>query len=554
MFTQTTYFEWTLNKQWPNSIYLHMKRFIPILLCLSLGGQIFAHDPATEMTTAAHNFLNSLEEGQKKKAHFPFSDNERENWHFFPGSFVKPNGRMGLSVKEMSSPQRTLAQTLLSSALSHRGQIEASTVILLEQILYENEGREMRNPDLYHYSVFGQPEQAGSWGWRFEGHHLSLNFSLVNGRIFSVTPSFWGASPAKVTEGKHAGMRVLAEEETTAFKFFKSLSPPQKKMAILSDKAPREIYSGQDNTVDWSTFVPAQGLPITKMNPRQKGWLQEVIAVYSAKHRTQVVKQINQNKPLLHPTETFFAWAGGLTPETGHYYRIQTPDFLFEYANTQNNVNHVHAVWRDFKGDFGRDLLAEHYTQDHSKQKGWVSMFDGKTLKGWKPNENEESFSVKNGCIVANAPGRCHLFYQTKKPFKNFEFKAEVMTLPHSNAGVYFHTRFQEDGWPKAGFECQINNTYHDPKKTASIYGVQDCLEAPARDDEWFTLYIKVDGKHVITKVNDQVISDWNQPEDWKKSGDFERVLGEGTFALQGHDPGSTVLFRNLFVKRLPAQ
>ena len=151
-----------------------------------------------------------------------------------------------------------------------------------------------------------------------------------------------------------------------------NLSPlPKKKWRFFLDKAPREIYSGQDNTVDWSTFVPAQGLPITKMNPRQKGWLQEVIAVYSAKHRPQVVKQINQNKPLLHPTETFFAWAGGLTPETGHYYRIQTPDFLFEYANTQNNVNHVHAVWRDFEGDFGRDLLSRALcTQDHSEAKG----------------------------------------------------------------------------------------------------------------------------------------------------------------------------------------
>jgi len=126
------------------------------------------------------------------------------------------------------------------------------------------------------------------------------------------------------------------------------------------------------------------------------------------------------------------------------------------------------------------------------------------------------------------------------------------MTLPHSNAGVYFHTRFQDEGWPKAGFECQVNNTYHDPKKTASIYGVQDCLEAPARDDVWFNLYIKVDGKHVVTKVDGKVISDWTQPADWKKGANFERILGEGTFALQGHDPASTVLFRNLFVKRLP--
>ena len=529
-----------------------MKKILPFLFCLLLNSKVFGHDPASEMATAAENFLESLEDAKKKKAFFPFNHKDRENWHFFPGSFISPNGRMGLAIKEMDSVQRTLAQTLLSTALSHRGQIEASTVILLEQLLYEKEEREMRNPDLYHYAVFGRPNKAGTWGWRFEGHHLSLNFSLVNGRIFSVTPSFFGASPAKVNEGKHKGLRVLGEEETKAFKFLKSLSPPQKKMAILSSKPPREILSGQDNTVQVSAFLPAQGLPITKMNPRQKGWLREVVQVYAAKHRPQSIKQIVRKKPLLHPTKTFFAWAGGLTPETAHYYRIQTPDFLFEYANTQNNVNHVHAVWRDFKGDFGRDLLAEHYRKDHSMGKDWVSMFDGETLKGWKPNEDEDSFSVINGCIVANAPGRCHLFYQAEKPFQNFEFKAEVMTLPHSNAGVYFHTRFQDEGWPKAGFECQVNNTYHDPKKTASIYGVADCLEPPANDDEWFSLYIKVVDKRVITKVNEKTIVDWTQPADWKKGGNFERILGEGTFALQGHDPDSTVLFRNLFVKRLP--
>ena len=117
------------------------------------------------------------------------------------------------------------------------------------------------------------------------------------------------------------------------------------------------------------------------------------------------------------------------------------------------------------------------------------------------------------------------------------------MTLPNSNAGVYFHTRFQDEGWPKAGFECQVNNTYHDPKKTASIYGVVDCLEAPANDDEWFDLYIKVEGKKVITKVNGKVISEWTQPADWKKGSSFERILGEGTFALQGHDPGVPYYF-----------
>ena len=278
----------------------------------------------------------------------------------------------------------------------------------------------------------------------------------------------------------------------------------------------------------------------------------ELIHAYAAKHRPEVVEQVAARKPLVHPQETYIAWAGSLDAGEAHYYRVQTPDYLFEYANTQNDVNHVHAVWRDFNGDFGRDLLADHYQKDHKPEKGWVSMFDGKTLKGWKANENEDSFWVKDGCIVANAPGRCHLFYVTEKPFKNFEFKSKVMTLPHSNAGVYFHTRFQDEGWPKAGFECQVNNTYHDPKKTASIYGVADCLEAPAKDDEWFDLYIKVEGKRIITQVNGKVVADWTQPSDWKKGANFERILGEGTFALQGHDPGSTVLFRDLMVKRLP--
>ena len=246
-----------------------MKKILPFLFCLLLNSKVFGHDPASEMATAAENFLASLKDAEKKKAFFPFHHKERENWHFFPGSFVSPNGRMGLAIKEMDSVQRTLAQTLLSTALSHRGQIETSTVILLEQILYEKEGREMRNPELYHYAVFGKPDKAGTWGWRFEGHHLSLNFSLVNGRIFSVTPSFFGASPAKVSEGKHKGLRVLREEETKAFKFLKSLSPPQKKMAILSSKAPRDILSGQDNTVHASNFLPGQGLPITKWHMRE---------------------------------------------------------------------------------------------------------------------------------------------------------------------------------------------------------------------------------------------------------------------------------------------
>ena len=527
-----------------------------LALILLLAAPIFAltaHDPASEMATAAKLFIKSLDDKAKKAALLPLDGKDRETWTFLPDKFIKPEvKRKGLVIKKMTPQQRILTHGLLASALSHRGYLEATTIMTLEQILFDITGDAIRDPELYYVSIYGTPSKAGTWGWRFEGHHLSLNFTLVNGRIFSVTPSFWGASPAEVKEGAFKGLKVLADEENKARKFVRSLSPPQRNMAILSDKAPRDILTGQDSVIDRKTFFPPKGLPITKMNSRQKGWLAEIVEAYAAKHRPEIIEQVTARNPLLDPEQTYFVWMGSQRAGEGHYYRIQTPKFLFEYDSTQNDANHVHAVWRDFDGDFGRDLLGEHLAEDHAPGKGWISMFDGKTLKGWKANENEDSFSVKNGCIVANAPGRCHLFYETKKPFKNFEFKAQVMTLPHSNSGIYFHTRFQDDGWPKAGFECQVNNTYHDPKKTASVYGVKDTLEAPAKDDEWFDVYIKVEGKKVVTQVNGKTIVEWTQPDDWKAGSSFERKLGEGTFALQGHDPGSTVLFRNLMVKRLP--
>ncbi len=186
---------------------------------------------------------------------------------------------------------------------------------------------------------------------------------------------------------------------------------------------------------------------------------------------------------------------------------------------------------------------------------GWISLFDGKSLDGWKPNEKPETFSVKDGEIVVKGV-RSHLFYDgpvADHDFKNFEFKAEIMTKPSANSGVYFHTEFQPDGWPAKGYEVQVNNTHADPKKTAGLYNVQDNLTAPAKDNEWFTLYIKVEGKHVITKVNDKVISDYTEEEPVKRDASMKgRVVSHGTFAIQGHDPGSEIHYKNIFVKPLP--
>jgi 3-keto-disaccharide hydrolase len=186
---------------------------------------------------------------------------------------------------------------------------------------------------------------------------------------------------------------------------------------------------------------------------------------------------------------------------------------------------------------------------------GWVSLFDGKTLDGWKVGENAASFSVADGAIVINGP-RAHLYYVGpvgNHDFKNFEFKADVMTTAGSNSGIYFHTAYQEGGWPSKGYEVQVNNSHTDPKRTAGLYSIQDVFEAPAKDDEWFTMQIVVQGKRVTTSVNGKKLVDYTEPEGVQRPTDMAgRVLSSGTFALQGHDPKSKVFVKNIMVKLLP--
>ncbi len=186
---------------------------------------------------------------------------------------------------------------------------------------------------------------------------------------------------------------------------------------------------------------------------------------------------------------------------------------------------------------------------------GWISLFDGKSLAGWKANENPDTFKVENGELIVKGP-RAHLFYVGEVQggkFKNFELKLDISTRAKANSGVYFHTEFQKDGWPAKGYEVQVNNTHGDPKKTAGLYGIKDNLEAPAKDGEWFTMTIKVEGKKVTTSVNGKVIVDYTEEEKPDRKGQFvQRLISSGTFALQGHDPGSEVHYKNIFVKPLP--
>ncbi len=188
------------------------------------------------------------------------------------------------------------------------------------------------------------------------------------------------------------------------------------------------------------------------------------------------------------------------------------------------------------------------------KAEAWQILFDGKTLDGWKASENKDTFSVRDGMIVAAGP-RSHLFYVgpvQNANFKNFELKADVMTELGSNSGIYFHTEYQETGWPSKGYEVQVNNSHTDWRKTGSLYAVKDVNESPAKDNQWFTEHIIVRDKHIIIKVNGKTMVDWTEPEGFKLENQPGRKLSSGTFALQGHDPKSVVYFRNIMVKPLP--
>ena len=199
-------------------------------------------------------------------------------------------------------------------------------------------------------------------------------------------------------------------------------------------------------------------------------------------------------------------------------------------------------------------LVCFSFTPDRVQKKRWISLFDGKSLDGWKVGANPQTFKVEDGMIVVNG-NVAHLFYDgplRQHNFKNFEFKIDIRTLPGSNSGIYFHTVFQESSWPKKGYEVQVNNSHTDWRRTAGLYGVQDVKEAPAKDEEWFTMHIKVKGKHITVKVNDQLITDYTEPGNVNREASMkERVLSSGTIALQGHDPKSKVFYKNIMLKVL---
>ena len=336
-----------------------MKTPLALTLALSLLlASLHAHEATAEMAAAANNFLSALTAEQKAQAMFDFAGEERTNWHFIPRE------RKGLQMKEMTQEQRLLAQALLASGLSNRGYAKAVSIMSLEAVLAEMEkgkvGGAVRDPERYFVSVFGTPGGAEPWGWRVEGHHLSLNFTTAGDAAPSMTPSFFGTNPGEVRTGPRTGTRVLAVEEELGRTLVKALTEEQRKEAVILAEAPKEILD-----VPGRNDSTPQGLAQGKMTPEQSAMLVKLIKEYLFRCRPDVAAEDWAKVEKAGLGKLYFAWAGGFDRGQPHYYRVQGGHFVLEYDNTQNEANHVHSVWRDFDHDFGADLLGEHYKAAH---------------------------------------------------------------------------------------------------------------------------------------------------------------------------------------------
>lgn len=323
-----------------------------------LGGSVaplLANPAAEEMAEAASDFLTSLKPDQLTNALFDLNNDERMNWHFVP------KDRNGLPFKSMTKAQRDFAHALLDSALSQRGYVKATTIMSLEKVLFDLENKNpRRDPELYYVSIFDKPGATNTWGWRVEGHHLSINFTVVRGKFISTTPMFLGSNPGEVREGKLKGTRALANEEDLARELIKSFSDEQKKIALFSTNAPKDILTGNSRQAKALELV---GLSRELMTARQSELLLKLIKEYLFRTRFEIVEAELARIATAGLDKIHFGWAGGLEPGEKHYYRIQGPTFLMEYDNTQNDANHVHTTWRDFENDFGEDILKKHYEQ-----------------------------------------------------------------------------------------------------------------------------------------------------------------------------------------------
>jgi hypothetical protein len=309
-------------------------------------------EPAGQPVAAAHAFLALLDAEQRARATRTFDDPERFEW------FFTPVPRNGLPLGQMTTEQRAAALRLLQSVTSSQGYLKATGVLHLEGILAVLEDRpDRRDPENYHVWIFGTPSPDQPWGWRFEGHHISLNFTSHDGVTVS-TPAFLGANPARVPSGPFAGWRLLANEEDLARALVRSLDAAQRERAIISATAPPDIITGNDRR---ASLERMEGLPVAAMTAHQRALFMRLLAEYVGNADPAIARPRMARIEEVGLDHLHFAWAGSLAVGGPHYYRIHGPTVLIEYDNIQNDANHVHSVWRDLENDFGEDILRRHY-------------------------------------------------------------------------------------------------------------------------------------------------------------------------------------------------
>jgi len=321
---------------------------------------------ARQMSKAAELFLKTLDEDQKKTAMVPFTDLSRFDWHFTPRT------RKGLPLKNMNAAQRRSAMAMMQLVLSQEGFSKAEQIIDLENVLRVIESRPpndtYRDPENFAFLIFGNPGGSDPWGWRVEGHHLSLHFSSINGEV-TYTPSFMGSNPGKVlADVPQKGKRILKLEQDIAFELLQSMNASQLEKAVLGEQSPNEMITSNGRK---ASLDKMEGIPMSEMNSEQKGIFQKLIMAYLNRYHITLKNQQWAKLEKADINKIHFAWMGEKEPligaNHGQYYRIHGPEFLIEYDNTQNGGNHIHTVVRDLTNDFGEDLLKMHYEKAHAK-------------------------------------------------------------------------------------------------------------------------------------------------------------------------------------------
>jgi hypothetical protein len=337
-----------------------MKKIFLLILATVYFGVSFAQ--TVDITETANTFLRQLGADVKAQVQFKFDDTERFNWHYVP------RFRIGVSLHDLTQPQLDAALNLLKLSLSVQGYKKATDVMALESVLREVENRSAddtyRDPKKYYFSIFGEPAKDKPWGWRLEGHHISLNFSTLNNKIQSSTPSFFGSNPATIPSGKRKGEQILKDESALGFSLVNSFSIAQLQTAVVSENAYSDILS--ENKRKAVPLTP-RGIAYSEMNEQQKKTFMTLLDVYVKNYELGFSATLMNKIKEAGIENLTFAWAGSLRPGKGHYYRIQGPMLLIEFDNTQNNANHIHSVVRDLTNDFAEDILKEHYEKEHAK-------------------------------------------------------------------------------------------------------------------------------------------------------------------------------------------